>query len=102
MRSTVRVEGCLVAAALVAIAGAADAALGGIWDQCVLLVAIAVLCTAALALGRTGRPTVSLRGDLDRWLRRRAAIEGEDVDTLLDRAVASYRRDRSAVGDPEH
>lgn len=99
MEHASRVQVCLVAALLVASAGAADAALGRIWDQLFILVAVVVLCAVALVLGRSGRPVMSIRSDLARWLRNRAAVEGEHPEALLDRAVATYRRDQVPLGD---
>lgn len=99
MRNVSRVQICLVAALLAASAGAADAALGRIWDQLLILLVIAGLCVTGLVLAHAGRPLISIRSDLVRWLRSRSAIEGERPEALLDRAVATYRRDHLAARD---
>lgn len=99
MRNASRVQICLVVALIAASAGAADAALGRIWDQLAILAAIAALCVAGLVLGRSVRPVMSIRSDLARWLRGRSAVEGERPEALLDRAVATYRRDHLRAPD---
>lgn len=99
VRNASRVQICLVVALIAASAGAVDAALGRIWDQLAILVAIAALCVAGLVLGRSGRPVMSIRSDLARWLRSRSAVEGERPEALLDRAVATYRRDHLRAPD---
>ena len=99
MRNASRVQLCLAAIALVAAAGAADAARSAIWDQLFVLVLVVVLAATGLLVGRSDRPIVSLRVDLARWLRDRSAVEGEPVDVLLDRTVATARRDHVAGDD---
>lgn len=99
MRNASRVQLCLAAIALVAAAGAADAARSAIWDQLFVLALVVVLAVTGLIVGRSDRPVVSLRVDLARWLRDRSAVEGEPVDALLDRTVAAARRDHTAEHD---
>ena len=80
-------------AVVVSLAGAVDAAVGSVWDQFAILavvIALLVLSLVTMTL-TTGRPTVPIRADLVRWLRTRAAIEGEPLETLTDRAIATYR-----------
>jgi hypothetical protein len=81
----------LSAAVVVAAAGAADAAVGSVWDQFAILVLVIVMLAMALATMMTNRPSVPIRADLVRWLRTRSAVEGEPVESLADRAIASYR-----------
>ncbi len=99
MRNASRVQLCLAAIALVAAAGAADAARSSIWDQLFVLGLIVVLAVTGLLVGRSDRPAVSLRVDLARWLRDRSAVEGEPIDALLDRTVAAARRDHATDTD---
>lgn len=81
----------LALALLAAVVGAVDGAVGGEWDLFVLFVAIAVLLVGAAAATRSSRPTVTLRRDLHRWLADEAAVTGEPIERLVDRAVAARR-----------
>jgi hypothetical protein len=38
------------------------------------------------------RPPVTIRKDLAGWLRDRAEVAGEPVETLADRSISAYRR----------
>ena len=91
MKSAHHVRMWLTAAVVVAVAGAVDAAIGSVWDQFAILVVIIVLLTMTMMTTMTKRPNVSIRADLMRWLRTRSAIEGEPLETLVDRAIASHR-----------
>ena len=91
MKSAHHVRMWLTAALVVAVAGAVDAAIGSVWDQFAILIVIIAMLTMTLVTATTKRPSVSIRADLVRWLRTRSAIEGEPVETLADRAIASYR-----------
>lgn len=93
MKSANRVRTLLATAVVVALAGAVDAAVGSVWDQFAILAAvIALLIVSLLTMTlSTGRPSVSIRADLVRWLRTRSAIEGEPLEMLADRAIATYR-----------
>lgn len=93
MKSSRRVRTWLTMAIVIGVAGAVDAAVGSVWDQFAILVVIVVLLALSLATMTlaTGRPAVSIRADLVRWLRTRAAIEGESLETLADRAIATHR-----------
>lgn len=77
--------------AVVSLAGAIDAAIGRVWDQLAILSVVIALVLITLVSASTQRPTVTIRADLMRWLRRRSAIEGEPVDALIDRSIAAYR-----------
>lgn len=91
VKSVHRVRVLLVAAVIVAIAGAIDAAVGAVWDQFAILAVVIALLIVALATMTSKRPSVSVRTDLVRWLRTRSAIEGEPIEVLADRAIATYR-----------
>lgn len=88
----------LWAAVAVAVAGAVDAALGEVWDLFAILVALLVILVGAQIVTSTGRPTVTIRPDLERWLRQRAVIEGEPLEALVDRSVATYREQLRPTG----
>ena len=81
----------LLCAVVIAAAGAIDAATGRVWDQLAVLVVVVGLLVASLVVGRSRRPTVSVRADLARWLRDRSVVEGEDLDAVVDRSIATYR-----------
>lgn len=81
----------LASAVVVAAAGAVDAAAGRVWDQFVVLLFVIVLLVMSVVLGRSRRPSVTVRADLVRWMRDRSLVEGEDLDALVDRSIATYR-----------
>jgi transposase len=56
-----------------------------------VLVAVLQLLLVMRTNGR--RPSVPIRADLVRWLRDRAAAEGEPAELIADRAVSAYRAD---------
>jgi hypothetical protein len=68
--------------------GAIDAAVGGHWDGVAILVVTAALLAVVALEGTRGRVGTTLRADLHGALARRAALDGEPVEVLLDRAVA--------------
>lgn len=91
MTNAHRVRVLLIGAVVVAVAGAVDAAVGSVWDQFAILAVVIALLLVAVATMTTKRPSVSVRADLVRWLRTRSAVEGEPLETLVDRAIASWR-----------
>ena len=70
------------------VVGAIDAAIGGQWDVFVILLVAAAPLIAVVLEGARGRVGTTLRTDLHRSLSRRAALDGEPTEVLLDRAVA--------------
>ena len=90
--SATRSQLLLLCAVVVAAAGAVDAATGRVWDQFAVLTFVVALLVTALVIGRSRRPTVSVRADLAHWLRNRSVVEGEDLDALVDRSIATYRQ----------
>lgn len=88
--------------AAVALVGVLDASVGRNWDLVAVFALIAVLqVLLLLRLSSSRRRDVPLRADLVRWLRDRAAAEGESAELIADRAVSAYRADlvgRSASG----
>jgi hypothetical protein len=81
----------LIAAVSVTTVAGIDATIGRNWDLVVVIGLVLVLQVGALAKVSRGRPAVSLRGDLARWLEDRAAATGEPAEQIADRAVAAYR-----------
>ncbi len=88
----------LVLTVAVAVVGAIDAAVSVDWDLFVVFVLIGLLQLVLLLRLSGRRPSVSVRADLVRWLRDRAASEGESTERIVDRAVSAYRD--GLVGDP--
>ena len=85
---------------IVAIAGAADAALQDQWDLLVVFGFVAALQLGLLLSDLRGRAHVTVRPDLARWARERSRHTGEPLDDVIDRSVAwfqagLYRPDRS-------
>lgn len=81
----------LVAAALiVTFAGLVDAVVGAVWDLVAVLSAVGVLLAWDLVTAPR-RHVVALRPDLARWIRERSVVEGESVEAIASRAVATYR-----------
>ena len=79
----------MLAALILSIAGAIDAAFGQIWDLFAILSAVAVVIAAEYALAPS--IPIKLRPDIERWLRDRSAVEGEPIDAIVTRAFATYR-----------
>ena len=75
----------------VAVVGAVDAAVSIDWDLFVVFVLIGLLQLVLLLRLSGRRPALSVRADLVRWLRDRAASEGESTERIVDRAVSAYR-----------
>ncbi len=82
----------VVIAALVAFAGTVDAALSREGDLFVVFLVTLVLLVVMLFRLQFHRPGVSVRADLVRWMRARAAVTGQRVEDVVDRAIAVYRQ----------
>jgi uncharacterized membrane protein len=91
MLSQRRVRLVIAVAIVIAVAGLIDAALGAIWDQFAVLAVVVVLLASALLMTRSDRVEVLIRADLARWLRNRSAVEGESVELVADRMLATAR-----------
>ena len=81
----------VVAMVIVTVIGAVDAAIGGEWDLFVLFAVSLALSLALVARLETRRPAIPIRRDLVVWLRDRAAVSGEPLTTVADRALSAYR-----------
>ena len=83
---------------LVLIVGAVDAAIGGEWDLFALF-AIALLLDLVLVFRlESRRPAIPIRRDLVTWLERRAAISGEPLTAVTDRAIATFNEQYGVPG----
>lgn len=76
---------------LVTAIGALDAAIGRQWDLLAVFTIAWVLAVSLLVRLGSSRPEIPVRRDLVVWLRDRAAVSGESVATLADRALGSHR-----------
>ena len=93
MLPTVTNRTVLILSCLVAIVGAVDAAVGDKWDLVAVFAMAFLLQLVLLVRLSARRPSVPIRADLVRWLRDRAADEGDDAGLIADRALAAYRAD---------
>lgn len=76
---------------VVALIGAVDSAIGDEWDLSVLFALLAAMSAALTVRLEWRRPALPIRRDLVVWLRDRAAVSGEPLTALADRALSSYR-----------
>jgi hypothetical protein len=91
MRPTVFTRSTFTVLIVIAIIGAIDAAGSDEWDLVVIFGAVLIGLVFLLARTTVSRPLVPIRGDLVRWLARRADVNGERIADVADRAVAAYR-----------
>lgn len=91
MRPTLFTRASIGVLMIVAFVGAVDAAAGDEWDLTVIFTVVILGLGVLLARTSVARPLVPIRGDLVRWLSARAAVHGERVEVVADRAVAAYR-----------
>jgi hypothetical protein len=71
--------------------GAVDATISREWDLLVILVVALALSSVLVARLESKRPEIPVRRDLVAWLRERAAVSGETIGALTDRALMAYR-----------
>ncbi|MFQ5555041.1 MAG: hypothetical protein ACE5GC_06695 [Acidimicrobiia bacterium] len=75
---------------VVLLVGIVDAAIGGEWDLLGILAIALVLSLVLASRLESRRPLVPIRRDLFAWLEDRAAVSGEPVTVVADRAIASF------------
>lgn len=78
-----------------------DVVVAGTWDTAVVLGFALLLQLLLIVSLYAPRPTVSLRGDLYRWLDERAGATGEPIERITDRCVAAYRANLTAGFDDD-
>lgn len=90
----------LLTTAVVLAVGVVDGIFSREWDfLAVFAVALALqLLLLARLSGR--RPAVPIRRDLVGWLRNQAALGGEPMEAVADRAVSAYRVGFSDLDEP--
>lgn len=80
--------------------GLVDALAGATWDLAVLFAAVTVLSVLLVVRAWARSNQVAVRGDLASWLATRAAVGGESVDSVADRALSAYRAGVTADPSP--
>jgi hypothetical protein len=95
----------LLMSSLVLAVGVVDGVASREWD--LLAVFAMALALQLLLLARLGgrRPAVPIRRDLVGWLRNQAALGGESMESVADRAISAYRggfTDFDERTDPRH
>ncbi len=90
----------LLMTSLVLAVGMIDGIVSREWDF--LAVFTMALALQLLLLARLGgrRPAVPIRRDLVGWMRNQAALGGEPVESVADRAISAYRAGFSCVDEP--
>jgi len=72
-----------------AAAGLLDALLKSDWKLSILLGIVSATLVAITVRQLSGRAVVTLRPDLERWLRTRSQNTGEPFDDAIDRTIAA-------------
>jgi hypothetical protein len=89
----------LLMSSLVLAVGVIDGIVSHEWDFLAVFVAALALQLLLLARLSSRRPAVPIRRDLVAWLRDEAALRGEPMEAVADRAVSAYRAGFSDLGD---
>jgi len=89
----------LLMSSLVLAVGVIDGIVSHEWDFLAVFTAALALQLLLLARLSSRRPAVPIRRDLVAWLRDEAALRGEPMEAVADRAVSAYRAGFSDLGD---
>ena len=81
----------LLATSLVLAVGVIDGIVSREWDFLAVFAAALALQLLLLARLSGRRPAVPIRHDLVAWLREQAALGGEQMETVADRAISAYQ-----------
>jgi len=81
----------LLMSALVLTVGVVDAIVSCEWDLLSVFALALALQLSLLARLSGRRPAVPIRRDLVAWLRAQAALGGESMEAVADRAVSAHR-----------
>jgi transposase len=90
----------LLMSSLVLAVGVIDGIASREWDFLTVFAAALALQLLLLARLSVRRPAVPIRRDLVAWLRDEAALRGEPMEAVADRAISSYQAGFSDLGDP--
>ena len=90
----------LLMTSLVLAVGVIDGIVSREWDF--LAVFVMALALQLLLLARLGgrRPAVPIRRDLVGWLRDQAALGGESMESVADRAIGAYQAGFTDLDEP--
>jgi hypothetical protein len=81
----------LLMSSLVLAVGVIDGIASREWDFLAVFTAALALQLLLLARLSIRRPAVPIRRDLVAWLRDEAALRGEPMEAIADRAISSYQ-----------
>jgi hypothetical protein len=90
----------LLMSSLVLAVGVIDGIVSREWDFLAVFAAALALQLLLLARLSVRRPAVPIRRDLVAWLRDEAAMRGEPMEAVADRAISAYQAGFSDLGDP--
>ncbi len=71
--------------------GVVDGIVSREWDFLAVFTLALLLQIVLLARLSRRRPAVPIRRDLVRWVREQAAVTGDSMETVTDRAISAYR-----------
>ena len=101
MTATATTKLLVTASLLTLTIGSIDAGISGDWDLFVIfLIAIGLSLTLLIRL-ESRRPAIAIRRDLVAWLEDRASVSGESLQSVTDRAIATFADRYGKVIDPE-
>lgn len=101
MSPTGIVRTLITATITVLIVGSIDTGVSGEWDLFTLFVMGLTLSVVLLSRVESRRPAIPIRRDLAVWLRERAAVSGESVTAVTDRAISTFADRYGAVSEVE-
>ena len=81
----------LLMTSLVLAVGVIDGIISREWDFLAVFAAALALQLLLLARLSGRRPAVPIRQDLVAWLREQAALSGEQMESVADRAIGAYQ-----------
>ena len=90
----------LIMTSLVLTVGVIDGIVSREWDFLAVFALALALQLLLLARLSGRRPAVPIRRDLVTWLRNQAALGGEPMDSVADRAVSAYRAGFTDLDEP--
>lgn len=92
----------LVMTSVVLTVGVIDGIVSREWDFLAVFALALALQLLLLARLSGRRPAVPIRRDLVTWLRNQAALGGEPMDSVADRAISAYRAGFTDLDEPSN
>jgi hypothetical protein len=90
----------LLMTSLVLAVGVVDGIVSREWDFLAVFAIALALQLLLLARLSARRPAVPIRRDLVGWLRNQAALGGESIESVTDRAISAYRAGFTGTNEP--